>query len=270
MSDEPTKGTPSMISALQWSTLFVCALVALFRTPSALRGENRSLFGVFALATFAVMLSIESNYTVIDAWLGSHNYANLLLRFVIYGTVLLAGYKIARGFGHPTTVPLLLGPVGLSVLAVIALATIVPFLMANTAGTSVGMAAIPDQSEDNRQLIRLYTAAGRLYPAYVAGCLLPATVGAMRSRLPGLVRSGAAVLSVGAAAMILLVFGELLPGPLVFLQYFISSTAVLGLVAGLALIWLGRVAARRGSRNYPSLADAHRAPGQENIAAEEL
>lgn len=259
-----------MIPALQWSTLLICALVALLRAPAALRGENRSLFGIFVLATFAMLLSIEPSYTVIDSWLGSDNYANLLLRFVIYGTVLLAGYKIARAFSHSPGVRLLRGPVGVAALALVSLATVVPFLMADTAGTSVGMAALPDQSEHNQQLIRFYTAAGRLYPAFVAACLLPATVRAVASRLPGLVRSGAAVLSVGSVAMILLAFGELLPRPLIFLQYFISSAAVLGLVVGIALIWVGKVAARRAARKKPATAKSHRASNQENFGAEEL
>lgn len=259
-----------MISYLQWFTLLVCALAALFRIPSALRGENRSLFGIFVLATLAVLLSIESSYTLIDTYLGSNNYANLLVRFVIYGTVLLAGYKIAKGFDHQPSIRLLLGPVGLTSLAVIAVATVVPFMLANTAGTSVGLGTIPDQSEPNKELIRLYTAAGRLYPAFVAACLLPATATAVRSRLPRLVRSGAAVLTFGSVAMILLVFGELLPRPLAFLQYFVSSSAVLGLVVGLALIWLSKVASRRASRKGPLLAGQPRAFRQENIRADDL
>jgi hypothetical protein len=259
-----------MIPALQWSTLLICALVALLRMPAALRGENRSLFGIFALAAFAMLLSIEPSYTIIDAWLGSNNYANLVLRFVIYGTVLLAGYKIARGFGASSSVRLLLGPVGLGALAVIAVATVVPFLMANTAGTAVGMAGLPDQSEGNKELIRYYTASGRLYPAFVAACILPATLRAVRSTLPRLVRVGAAVLSLGAAAMLVLAFGELLPPPLIFLQYFISSTAVLGLVGGLALIWLGKVVAQRASRRRPVSPYRHRVADHEVVGSEEL
>lgn len=259
-----------MIPALQWSTLLVCALVALFRTPAALRGENRSLFGIFVLATIAMLLSIESSYVVVDTWLGSANYANLLLRFVIYGTVLLAGYKIARAFSHSGGVRLLRGPLGFAVLALVSLATVVPFLLADTAGTSVGMAALPDQSEHNQQLIRLYTAAGRLYPAFVAACLLPATLGAVVSRLPGLVRSGAAVLSFGAVAMILLSFGELLPRSLTFLQYYISSAAVLGLVVGLTLIWVGKVAAQRAARASAVHAGSRRTPGQAKSRVGEL
>ena len=51
-----------MIAVLQWTTLAVCALVAVARIPSALRGENRSIFGIFALSTLAIMLSINVIY----------------------------------------------------------------------------------------------------------------------------------------------------------------------------------------------------------------
>ena len=74
-----------MIAILQWTTLAVCAIVAILRVPSALRGENRSLFGIFALSTVAILLSIDVIYRAVDAWLGSENYTNLILRFVIYG-----------------------------------------------------------------------------------------------------------------------------------------------------------------------------------------
>ena len=234
-----------MITTLLVCVLAVCAVITVLRIPAALRGENRSLFGIFLLATVAMVLSIQASYNAIDHLLGSQNYANLILRFVIYGTVLLAGYKIAKGFENKRSLRLLLGPVGLTALALICLATAVPFLLANTAGTSVGLATLPDQSEHNHQLIALYTLAGRLYPAYVAACLLPATIHALRSRLPGLVRGGAALLTLGSIAMVVMPFSDLVPRGLTFLQYYISSAAVMGLVLGLALIWLGRLSARR-------------------------
>ena len=68
---------------------------------------------------------------------------------------------------------------------------------------------------------------------------------ALRRPLPALVRSGAALLTVGAVAMVLLSMSDLLPPRLGFLQYVLSSTAVLGLILGLAVIWLGRVRAAR-------------------------
>lgn len=234
-----------MIATLQWTTLAVCAIVAIFRVPSALRGENRSLFGIFALSTFAITLSINVIYLGVDGWLGSQNYANLILRFLIYGVVLLAGYKIAKGFDAQRSVWLIVGPVGLAVLALVVVATVVPFLLANTSGSSTGLSTLPDQSATNVELIKLYTVAGRFYPSYVAACLLPPTIKTMRSGLPRLPRSGAAVLAVGATAMILLSLSDLLPRHLAFLQYFISSTAVLGLVLGLTLMWLSRVLATK-------------------------
>mgnify|MGYP000495034026 FL=1 len=233
-----------MIAILQWTTLAICAFIAAARVPSALRGENRSLFGIFVLMTIAISLSIEPVYAVVDSFLGADNIANLLLRFVIYGTVLLAGYRIAKGFDSAGSVRLIVGPVGLAVLVANAVATLVPFLMANTAGTSAGLSHLPDQTPHNTDLIRLYTAAGRFYPAYIAACLLPPILGVLKRRiLPRLVRSGAAILLVGAVAMIVLALSDMLPQRLAYLQYFISSTAVLGLVVGLALIWAGRVRA---------------------------
>lgn len=234
-----------MIAILQWTTLAVCALVAIFRVPSALRGENRSIFGIFALSTFAIMLSINAIYLPVDAWLGAENYANLILRFLIYGVVLLSGYKIAKGFDAQRSVWLIVGPVGTAVLGLVVVATVVPFLLANTAGSSTGLSALPDQSAGNVDLIKLYTVAGRFYPSFVAACLLPATIRTMRSGLPRLPRSGAAVLAVGSSAMILLSLSDLLPRHLAYLQYFISSTAVLGLVLGLTLMWLSRVLATK-------------------------
>ncbi len=245
-----------MIAVLQWGTLAVCGIVALARIPSALRGENRSVFGIFVLATFAMLLSINAAYTAIDPLLGSRNYTNLILRFVIYGAVLLAGYRIAKGFGARGSVRLITGPLGWTVLALVAAATVVPFLLANTAGTSTGMSALPDQSAGNVELIKLYTVAGRFYPSFVAACLLPATINVLRSRLPVLVRSGAAALTAGAVAMILLSLSDMLPQSLAFLQYVISSTAVLGLVVGLALIWFGKIRAARTARLVPALAGA--------------
>ena len=128
-----------MIAILQWTTLAVCALVAIARIPSALRGENRSIFGVFVLSTLAILLSIDVSYLAIDSWLGSENYTNLILRFVVYGTVLLAGYRIAKAFDAQTSIRLIIGPAGLGVLTVIGIATLGLFLAADTTGSVTGL-----------------------------------------------------------------------------------------------------------------------------------
>ena len=72
-----------MIATLQWTTLGVCCFVTLARVPSVLRGENRSLFAIFAFMTLAILLSIDAPYGAVDQVLGGVNIANVLLRFII-------------------------------------------------------------------------------------------------------------------------------------------------------------------------------------------
>ncbi len=80
-----------MIEILQWSTLAVCCAAAVARIPSAVRGENRSLFYIFVLATLAILLSIDGPYVAIDGLLGGSNVANLVLRFVLFAVIFFIG-----------------------------------------------------------------------------------------------------------------------------------------------------------------------------------
>ena len=237
-----------MIAILQWTTLAVCALVAIARIPSALRGENRSIFGVFVLSTLAILLSIDVSYRSIDAWLGSSNYANLLLRFVIYGTVLLAGYRIAKAFAAQRSIRLIAGPVGLGVLAVIGAATVVLFLLADTAGTVTGLRTLPARSPQNAALIESYAAAGRLYPSYVAACILPATFVAVSQRLPRTIRIGALLLTVAFTCMVLTSSFLLLPSELGSMEAVINYTSALCLALGLVFVWISSLRAKRALR----------------------
>ncbi|KUM36955.1 hypothetical protein [Arthrobacter sp. EPSL27] len=240
-----------MIAVLQWTTLAVCAIVAIARIPSALRGENRSIFGVFVLSTVAVLLSIDVSYQTIDGWLGSHNYANLLLRFVVYGAVLLAGYRIAKAFDACRSIQLITGPVGKAVLAVIGIATVVLFLLADTAGSATGLSGLALRSPDNAALITWYSAAGRLYPAFVAACILPATYLAIGRRLPRAVRAGALLLTVAFAAMASGFFYPLIPTQANYLRAVINYTAIMCLALGLALVWISSLMAKRRNVRRP-------------------
>jgi hypothetical protein len=237
-----------LIAILQWTTLAVCALVAIARIPSALRGENRSVFGVFVLSTFAILLSIEVIYQIIDARIGAENYTNLLLRFVVYGTVLLAGYRIAKAFDAPKSIRLIVGPVGKSVLAIVGIATVVLFLLADTEGTVAGLRTLPARSPQNAAFIESYAAAGRLYPSYVAACILPATFVAISQRLPGAIRIGALLLTIAFAAMALGSLFPLIPSEAGYLEYVINYTSVLCLALGLALVWISSLLAKREKR----------------------
>ena len=236
-----------MIAILQWTTLAVCAIVAIARIPSALRGENRSIFGIFVLATVAVLLSIDVSYRAIDAWLGSQNYANLILRFVVYGTVLLAGYRIAKAFDASKSIRFITGPAGRAVLTIVGVATVVLFLLADTAGSATGLAMLPSRSPVNAVLIEWYAAAGRLYPAFVAACILPATYLAISQRLPRGVRAGALLLTMAFAAMAAGAFFPLIPREAGYLKAIINYTAVLCLALGLALVWISSLMAKRES-----------------------
>ena len=234
-----------MIPILQWTTLAVCALVAVARIPSALRGENRSIFGIFVLSTVAILLSIDRSYMAIDTLLGSGNYTNLVLRFVVYGTVLLAGYRIAKAFDAPRSIRLIVGPAGKSVLTVIGIATVALFLLADTAGSATGLTGLPSRSPENAALIGWYAAAGRLYPAYVAVCVLPASYLAISRRLPLAIRIGALLLTVAFAAMALGSFFPLIPREAGYLKFIINYTSVLCLVLGLAFVWISSLMAKK-------------------------
>lgn len=234
-----------MIAILQWTTLAVCALVAAARIPSALRGENRSLFFVYAFMTVAILLSIDAPYLAVDRVLGGMNLANLLLRFIIFGTVFALGLRIARGFGADDALRLITGRPGIAFAGAASVAVVVVFLMMDTEGSSAGLIAVYDKDARNAALVEYYGAAGRLYPAFITIALFPAMVRAVRSRLPRLVRLGAGLVAVGTVAITLSLLSPVIPASLAYLRFVFSYTAILCLVLGLALIWLSKIVARK-------------------------
>ena len=183
-----------MIGILQWSTLAVCGVVTLARVPSALRGENRSLFSIFALMTLAILLSIDAPYMAVDLALGGMNVANLVLRFVIFAAIFFLGLRVARGFSADDALRLITGPIGIAVAAAASAAVVVVFLMMDTAGSSAGLVAVFAKDGRNAALVEYYGAAGRLYPAYITAGPVPGH-GADRARQasgPGAVQRGVA------------------------------------------------------------------------------
>ena len=230
-----------MIEVLQWSTLALCGLVTVARIPSALRGENRTLFCIFALMTFAILLSIEAPYVAVDQVLGGVNIANLVLRFVIFAAILCVGIRVTRGFGAAGAYRLLTGRAGMAVLALISLTVVVMFLLMDTEGSSAGLQAVSAKGGTNALLVEYYGAAGRAYPAYVSLVLLPAMVRAVRSSLPRPIRIAALLLAVGGIAIAVTLFFPAMPATWGPGQFVINYTAVLCFVVGLALIWLARL-----------------------------
>jgi hypothetical protein len=230
-----------MIEILQWSTLAICGVVAAARVPSALRGENRALFYIFALMTLAILLSIEAPYVAIDQALGGMNVANLVLRFVVFGAIYFVGIRITKGFGAADAYRLITGWVGMTVLALISVAVAGLFLLMDSTGSSSGLHSISLKGGPNAILVEYYGAAGRAYPAYVALVLLPTMVRAVLSGLPVLVRLAAFLLALGAVATSLAPLFPVAPPQWRTAKFVINYTAVLCFVTGLTLIWAGRV-----------------------------
>jgi hypothetical protein len=234
-----------MIDILQWSTLAVCTVVAAARVPSAVRGENRSLFYIFALMAVAILLSIEAPYVTIDQALGGMNLANLILRFVIFAAIYFVGIRVTKGFGAADGYRLITGRVGMAVLGIVSVVAVAVFLMMDTAGSSAGLSAVAGKNSHNAVLVEYYGAAGRAYPAYVSLVLLPAMCRACRSTLPALVRLAAFLLAVGSVAIGVSLLFPLIPPELGSVEFVVNYTAVLCFVIGLAIIWLARVRNRR-------------------------
>ncbi len=234
-----------MIGILQWGTLAACGVVTLARVPSALRGENRSLFSIFALMTLAILLSIDAPYMAVDLALGGMNVANLVLRFVIFAAIFFLGLRVARGFSADDALRLITGPIGVAVAAAASAAVVVVFFMMDTAGSSAGLVAVFAKDGHNAALVEYYGAAGRLYPAYITAALFPAMVRTVRGRLPVLVRCSAALLALGTVAISLSLLSPIIPPSLGFLRFVFNYTAVLCLVLGLVLIWVAKSLAKR-------------------------
>lgn len=234
-----------MIEILQWSTLAICGLVAAARLPSAIRGQNRTLFYIFGLMTLAILLSIQGPYVAIDQALGGINLANLLLRFVIFAAIYFVGIRVSRGFGADGAYRLITGKTGMLVLLVVSLVMVVLFFMMDTAGSSAGLSATSAKNERNFVLVEYYGAAGRAYPAFVSLALLPPMVRAVRSRLPLLVRVAAGLLALGGVAITLTLLFPVVPPAWGALEFVVNYTAVLCFVIGLTLIWAARVRNRK-------------------------
>jgi hypothetical protein len=242
-----------MIALLQWVTLAVCGIVALARIPSALRGENRSLFFIFAFMTVATLLSIEAPYLAIDQVLGGTNVANLILRFIIFGAILALGLRLARGFGADDALGLITGRAGIAVLAAASAAVLAVFLMMDTHGSSAGLAAVSIKDDRHQALVEYYGAAGRLYPAYVTLALLPAMLRTAAGKQPLLVRFSAGLLAVGSVAITLSLLSPLIPPALGFIRFVVNYSAILCFAVGLALIWVGKIVAKRAPKKQTSL-----------------
>lgn len=237
-----------MTAVLPWGTLFVCLVLTAVRIPSAIRGENRMMLVLFALISLDILLSIEGPYLLVDAWLGHFNLCNLMLRFMLYGTFLLLGTKVARAFGSPGGERAIRGPLGLAVLGATAVLTASFFFSMDTRGSTVGLNGL-----DSGPSLDFYAALGRFYPGYVAVCLIPGMWRSVRSSGPVLLRAASATLLLGLGLLIVSQVFPLIPESNTWLRPLINYSAALASALGLGGIWLSKTVARRASRAVTSL-----------------
>ena len=222
---------------VQWAVLVLCIVFALLRLPDAIRGRGRAVFIALVLLVFAVGLSLPQFYLPIDRLLGGVNIANLLIRLSLYAIFVVLGIRIAAAFRSARTRWLIVGPIGLSVLAVVALSTVALFILSDLPESSTGLVAYGDQ-----ETVRLYAEAGRLYPGYVAACLvLPALKGLADSTGRPAHRAASALLAVGFGAVLVFAVVRLAVGShLGAWEIGLPFGAILLVTSGLTIIWASR------------------------------
>ena len=232
-----------MTAALPWITLAVCVAVTLARIPSALRGQNRSVFYIFLLISLSIFISIEAPYLVIDGWLGGINVCNLVLRFLLYATFFLMGVKVATAFGSDSAVRAIRGPWGQAVAALVAILTIVFFVITETEGSSAGMSGLTWGPS-----LEAYAFLGRFYPGFVAACLVPAIWRTVTSSAPVPLRTASALLLLGLSLLLLSQLFPLVPHSAAWLMVLINYSAALLTCIGLTGIWFSKAYAKRKQR----------------------
>lgn len=242
-----------MTEVLAWATLIICLAITLARLPGAIRGHNRSLFFIFAFITLAILLSLDAPYMAIDRVLGGFNVTNLVLRFVLYATFFAVGVKCTKAFGSHSGERAVRGPVGLTVLGVIAALTVWCFAVSDTQGSTTGLRELPEATS-----LEFYAALGRLYPAYIAVCLIPGIWRTVRGSGPALLRLAAALLMSGLSLLVLSQAFPLIPPSLLWLQPLINYSAALLIALGLAGIGVSKAVARRRRNRYEGLAGSTR------------
>ncbi|MBE0008358.1 MULTISPECIES: hypothetical protein [unclassified Arthrobacter] len=222
---------------IQWIVLASCIIFALLRLPDAIRGRGRSVFAAMVLLVVAVGLSLPQIYLPVDGLLGGMNLANLIIRLSLFAIFVLLGIRIAGAFRSPRTRWLIVGPLGLTVLGVVVAVTVVLFVLSDLPESSTGLQAFRDQDT-----VRLYAEAGRLYPGYVAACLvLPAVKGLMDPAGRLAYRSASALLAVGFGAVVVFAVTRLLAGAhLGIWEIVLPFGSILLVVSGLTVIWASR------------------------------
>ena len=228
-------------TTIQWAALGLCAAGAAVRIPGVRKGRGRTVFVALVLLTIAVWLSIAPIYETVDALLGAVNIANLLLRLLLYTVFVLLGVRMAAAFGSSSARRLIVGPFGLAALGVTVAATLYFFVASELPGSSTALRAFGDQ-----HTVQQYAAVGRLYPGYVAACLVvPAVASAADRHSRTIHRVACALLALSFSLVVVFVLLRLTAIELMAWDILLPFSAILLTVLGLGLIWVSHTLARR-------------------------
>lgn len=237
-----------MRATLEWATLLVCCVALLLRVPDAARGRNRTVFGILFLGTLCSVLAVSELYEVIDGALGGWDLTSLILRFLVFATVLLVGLRVTTGLADARAHQLIAGGIGRWALGLGCLAVTVAFFLMNSYGAPAGLQAQAAGGAGDADLAPWFTAAGRTYPAFVSLVLVAPLLAAVRSRLPRLVRAGALLVLLGATFAVLSLPAALMPSSWAGAEHFVNYAAALGYVVGLVVFWFsGLIASPPGN-----------------------
>ncbi|KAD4059616.1 hypothetical protein GD627_00440 [Arthrobacter yangruifuii] len=233
--------------AFQVVALSVAGISAAVRLPLAIKGRNPLIFWALVLLTTAIALGISSVYLAVDSVLGGMNLANLVIRFALYGFVLIIGIKSAAAFRAAGAAALIRGPIGICVLASVAVLTVVFFCLADMPVSSPGLRDYGEQLP-----VGLYGILARAYPAYIAACLIaPAFASAAHRRRPLLIRLGSGLLGIGLVGSVLYAIQDLTPLDVDPWDHFVPYSALTAVTVGLVLLGAQRTTSKRKTKNAP-------------------
>lgn len=245
----------SEVSIVQLLALLLCVVFAALRLPDALNGKGRRIFAVLVLFTIAVSLSVEPIYLYVDGLLGGVNVANLIVRLSLYAIVFLLGVRCAAAFRSQRARWLIEGPLGITALAIAVISTVVLFTVTEHPHSSTGLAAYAHEAT-----IICYHHIGRLYPAYVAACLLiPTLTEARNPASRRLHRLASGLLFTGFLMVLLFALVNLVGLNLGVFSSVLAYGSIVLVTTGLTMIWMSRRRSERRPRSFLSwsLHDEH-------------
>lgn len=164
----------SLIAA--WATLVLCVVLAALRIPAALQGRNLPALAAFVLVSAVIALAIPPIYLTVDGLLGAVNITNLISHLILNAAFIVIGVRVAAAVASKPARQLIIGPWGKRIFLLSSAAIVSMFFLADVPAPSMGLNAYADQF-----WVEMYRLAGRIYPAFVAVALIPASLKAFRT-----------------------------------------------------------------------------------------